>query len=150
MISLLFLFLKSIKKWFLKNNHFLNKNSNDGRRRRYRRNVFNIKPYEHPKVCILKNSLTPRDNQLFWAYFLRKHDGLKSHKVWKSLKPSKIKDFIGFWGRFSKLKKIRFNRWHSFFGVRKWFWGSEIGKSHFLFSFLKIDKKVLSPNITIF
>ena len=48
---------------------------------------------------------------------------------WHSRKASKIKASSGFWGRFSKPQKIQFYRWHSVFGVKKRFWGSEMKKN---------------------
>ena len=98
----------------------------------------------------LKNNLIPRDNQLHQAYLLSNHDGMSDQNRWHSRKASKIKASSGFWGRFSKPQKIQFYRWHSVFGVKKRFWGSEIEKISLLFSFLKIDKKVVSKNIIIF
>ena len=50
------------------------------------------------------------------------------HQNSMARKPSKIKASGGFWGRFSKPQKIQFYRWHSVFGVKKRFWGSEMKK----------------------
>ena len=98
----------------------------------------------------LKNNLIPRGNQLHPAYFLYSHDGMSDQNRWHSCEASKIKASSGFWGRFSKPQKFQFYRWHSVFGVKKRFSGSEIEKISLLFSFLKIDKKVVSKNIIIF
>ena len=77
----------------------------------------------------LKNTSTPRHNQLLWAYFLYSHHGMSDQNRWHSRKASKIKASSGFWGRFSKPQKIQFYRWHSVFGVKKRFSGSEIEKN---------------------
>ena len=77
----------------------------------------------------LKNTSTPRDNQLHQAYFLYSHDGMSDQNRWHSRKSNKIKASSGFWGRFSKPQKIQFYRWHSVFGVKKRFSGSEMKKS---------------------
>ena len=99
----------------------------------------------------LKNSPTPRGNQLLWAYFLYSHHGMSDQNRWHSRKASKIKAFSGFWGRFSKPQKIQFYRWHSVFEVKKRFSGSEmIEKISLLFfvSELKYDcKGVMSIGI---
>lgn len=98
----------------------------------------------------LKNTPTPRGNQLHQAYFLFNHDGMSDQNRWHSCKVSKIKAFSGFWGRFSKLPKFEFYRWHSVFGVKKRFWGSEIEKISLPFFVSENQQKVVSPNITIF
>ena len=68
----------------------------------------------------------------------------------KSRKISKIKASGGFWGRFSKPQKIQFYRWHSVFGVKKRFSGSEMKKS--LTAFFRFWKSTKSgfKKITIF
>ena len=99
----------------------------------------------------LKNNPTPRGNQLHQAYFLYSHHGMSDQNRWHSCEASKIKASGGFWGRFSKPQKFQFYRWHSVFEVKKRFSGSEmIEKISLLFSFLKIDKKVVPKYITIF
>lgn len=90
----------------------------------------------------LKNTPTPRDNQLRQAYFLRNRDGMSDQNRWHSRKASKIKASSGFWGRFSKPQKIQFYRWHSVFGVKKRFSGSEMKKNlTAFFHFWKSTKK---------
>ena len=56
------------------------------------------------------------------------HPGMSDQNRWHNRKASKIKASGGFWGRFSKPQKIQFYRWHSVFGVKKRFWGSEMKK----------------------
>ena len=93
----------------------------------------------------LKNTSTPRHNQLLWAYFLYSHHGMSDQNRWHSRKMSKIKASSGFWGRFSKSQKIQFYRWHSVFGVKKRFSGSEMKKSlTAFFSFQDLIKKRFS------
>ena len=93
----------------------------------------------------LKNNSTPRDNQLYQAYFSFNHDGMSDQKAWHSCKASKIKASSGFWGRFSKPQKIQFYRWHSVFRVKKRFSGSEMKKNlTAFFSFQNLTKKRFS------
>ena len=93
----------------------------------------------------LKNSLTPRGNQLHSAYFSFNQDGMSDQNRWHNRKVSKIKASSGFWGRFSKPQKIQFYRWHSVFEVKKRFSGSEMKKNlTAFFSFQNLTKKRFS------
>ena len=96
-------------------------------------------------IILQKNNLTSRDKCFFMAYFLYSHDGMSDQNRWHSRKASKIKASSGFWGRFSKPQKIQFYRWHSVFGVKKRFSGSEMKKNlTAFFSFQNLTKKRFS------
>ena len=96
-------------------------------------------------TSFLKNSPTPRGNQLHQAYFLYSHHGMSDQNRWHSRKASKIKASSGFWGRFLKPPKIQFYRWHSVFRVKKRFSGSEMKKNlTAFFSFQNLTKKRFS------
>ena len=98
----------------------------------------------------LKNTPTPRGTQLFRAYFLFSHDGMSDQNRWHSCEASKIKASSGFWGRFLKPQKFQFYRWHSVFGVKKRFSGSEIKKSHCFFQFSELNEKAIFKITTLF
>ena len=101
--------------------------------------------WEIRNIILQKNNLTSRDKCFFMAYFLYSHDGMSDQNRWHSCEASKIKASSGFWGRFSKPQKIQFYRWHSVFGVKKRFSGSEMKKNlTAFFSFQNLTKKRFS------